>query len=126
RDSVRVVDIVKDRRLDEQSAPEAGDRRAAAADGDLGFRLADLLVLPDAIELLAADERAHLRVAIERRPDRDRARLLDHRVEELLVDRPLHEDAASGRAHLALIEEDAEQRALDGRLEIGVGEKNVR
>ena len=43
-----------------------------------------------------------------------------------VVDRPLHEDAAAGRAHLALIDEHAEERAVDGRLEIGVGEEDVR
>ena len=53
-------------------------------------------------------------------------RLLDHRVDELLVDRPLHQDAAAGRADLALVEEDAEQRAVDRRLEVGVGEEDVR
>ena len=76
--------------------------------------LADLLILPHAIELLAADQRTHLRRAIERR---GRAvivlRLLDHRVDELLVDRPLDQNAAAGRADLALVDEHAEQRAVD-------------
>ena len=53
-------------------------------------------------------------------------RLLDHRVDELLVDRPLHEDAAARRADLALVDEDAEQRAVDRGLEVGVGEEDVR
>src|SRR5262249_15567335 len=69
RDPVRVVDVVEDRRLDEQAALETGDRGGSAADGDFRFLLADLLILADAIELLAAHERAQLRLAIERRSD---------------------------------------------------------
>ena len=61
-----------------------------------------------------------------RRAEPDALRLLDHRVENLLVDRSLDEDAAAGRADFALVEEDAEQRAVDGRLEVGVGEEDVR
>ena len=92
----------------------------------LRFLLPDLLVRADAVELLAADERAHLRGAIERLADRDGSRLLDHRVDELLVDRPLDQDAAACRADLALVEEHAEQRAFDRHLEVGVGEEDVR
>ena len=44
----------------------------------------------------------------------------------LLVDRPLHQDAAAGRADLALVDEDAEQRAVDRGLEVRVGEEDVR
>src|SRR6267143_3526068 len=99
RDAAVVVDVVEDRRLDEEALVEhAGPwnrSRAAAAEGDLGLLLPDFLILAHAIELLAADERAHLRVPIHRRPDRNRARFLDHRVDKLLVNRPLDENAAT-------------------------------
>ena len=51
--------------------------------------------------------------------------LLDHGVDELLVDRLLHQDAAAGRTDFALIDEDAEERAVDGGFEIGVGKENI-
>src|SRR5207244_333031 len=116
RDPGRVVDVIKDRRLHEEAPVERAARGAAAADSQLRLAAADLLILPNAIEVLAADERAHPGVALHRRADLDRTRLLDHRVDELLVDGPLHEDAAASGADLALIHEDAEQRAVDGRL----------
>src|SRR5207247_8343812 len=56
RDAVRVVDVIKNRRPDEEAAVEHGARRPSAAHGEPGFQLADLLVLAHAIELLAADE----------------------------------------------------------------------
>ena len=37
----------------------------------------------------------------------------------------LHQDAAAGGADFALIDEDAEERAVDGGFEIGIGEENV-
>src|SRR5439155_10016672 len=49
-----------------------------------------------------------------------------HGIDEFLVDRTLDEDAAAGRTHLPLVDEHAEERAVDGRLEVGVGEKDVR
>ena len=36
-----------------------------------------------------------------------------------------HEQARAGRADLAAAGEDADQRAVDGRLEVGVGEDDV-
>src|SRR5882672_8730504 len=69
-------------------------RSASCPHRHLRLALADLLVLPDAIHLLAADERPHLRVALDAGPELDGASLLDHRLEEPFVDRPLHENAA--------------------------------
>src|SRR3954463_1853253 len=64
RDARAVVDVVEDRRLDEVALVERTAGGAAAARRHLRFLLADLLVVADAIELLAADDRAHLRLAI--------------------------------------------------------------
>ena len=50
---------------------------------------------------------------------------LDHLLDELVVDLLLDEEAAAGAAALALVEEEGEVRAFDGRVEIGVGEDDV-
>src|SRR5580765_8492076 len=121
-----IVDVVEDRRLQEVAALQRCAGGAAAADRHFGFALADVLILAYAVELLAADERAHFRVAVERHAHFDGARLLHHRVEKALVDRSLDENAAAGRTDFALVEEDAEQRAFDRNLEIGVREEDVR
>ena len=59
-------------------------------------------------------------------PSRIVSRLGDHRVQESAIHRALHEDPAAGGAHLALVDENAEERAFDRRLEVGVGEENAR
>ena len=58
-------------------------------------------------------------------PQRDAAGAFDHRLDELRVDRPLDQDPAAGRTHLTLIDEHPEQRAVDRRFEISVGEEDV-
>src|SRR5205823_3574740 len=119
RDARRIVDVVENRWLDEEAAVEVAARRAAAADSDLRFVLADLLILPYAVELVAADDRAHFRVAVHARSDLDRPGLVDHGVDEFPVDRPLHQNPAAGGTDFALVDEHAEERAVDRRLEIG-------
>ena len=54
-----------------------------------------------------------------------RLRFFGHRFDELFVDRFFDEDAAAGGADFALIDEDAEERAVDGGFQIGFGEENV-
>ena len=54
-----------------------------------------------------------------------RAAFSDKRVQHAVVDGALDEQARSRRADFALIRERAEQRAVDRRLEIGVGEHDV-
>ena len=78
-----------------------------------------------AVVLFFADQRAHLGVAFERRTELDLLGLLGHRFDELLVDGFLHQDAAAGGADFALIDEDAEERAVDGGFEISIGEEDV-
>ena len=94
-------------------------------ESEFGFFLADLDVGVDAVVLFFADQRAHLGFAIERRTELDLLCFLGHGFDELFVDRFLHQDAAAGGADFALIDEDAEERAVDGGFEIGVGEENV-
>ena len=76
--------------------------------------------------MLAGHERTHLGVAIERIAEPDPRRLLDQRLEHPIVDGALDEQPRSRRAHFALVRERAEQRAVDRRIEIGVGEHDVR
>ena len=38
---------------------------------------------------------------------------------------PLHEDAAARRTNLTLVDENAKERAIDGRFPIRVGKENV-
>ena len=78
-----------------------------------------------AVVLFFADQRTHLGFAIEWRAEFDFLGFLGHGFDELFVDRLLDEDAAAGGADFALIDEDAEERAVDGGFEIGVGEKDV-
>src|SRR5262249_10509301 len=101
-----VIDVVENRRFDKEPAIERLALRSSAADRQPGLALPDLLILADAVELVAADERAHPRRAIQRCADLDRTCFLDHRVDELLIDGPLDQNAATGRAHFALVEED--------------------
>ena len=50
----------------------------------------------------------------------------DQLFDELVVDLLLDEQPAAGAAALALVEEQAEDGALDGGVEVGVGEDDVR
>ena len=70
--------------------------------------------------------------ALRRRPGRTDRRpcgvlaFLQHLLDELVVDLLLDEEPAAGAAALALVEEQAEVGALDGGVEVGVGEDDVR
>ena len=96
-----------------------------AAGGELGFLLADFEVGANAVVLLFADQRAHLGVALERRAELDGLGFGRHGFDKLAVDGALDQDAAAGRADFALVDEDAEERAVDGGFEVGVGEEDV-
>ena len=98
---------------------------AAAADGDFGFLLAEFEIRGDAIVLLFADQRAHLGFAFERRAQLDALGLFRHGLDKFGVDFFLDQDAAACGADFALINEHAEERAIDGRFPIGVGEEHV-
>ena len=49
----------------------------------------------------------------------------DEPLDDLVVNRVVHQDARPGRAHLARVEEDPGRRRLDGRIEVGSGENDV-
>ena len=98
---------------------------AIATRGQLRFLLADFEVGANAVVLFLADERAHLGFALEGRAELDGLGFRCHGLDKLAVDGPLHQDAAAGRTDFTLVDEDAEERAVDGGFEIGVGEEDV-
>ena len=78
------------------------------------------------VAVRGADERAHLDSGAEAVAELDAGDLLDHRLDELLVNGSLDEQARACGAHLALVGEGGEQRAVHRGLEVGVGEHDVR
>src|SRR5262245_17517856 len=118
-----ILDVVEDRRLDEVAL--VADAITAAQ--HLGaFLLARVDEAHDAIHLLLRDLRALLGGGVERVAYFPRLGLLEELVDHLVVDLFFHEQAATGAATLALVEEQAEVGALDGGVEVGVGEDDVR
>src|SRR5450830_490293 len=121
-DAHRVVDVHEDRGLVVvavalQAMPAGGERGA--------FVAADLHVLLDGRELLLVDQRAHLAVLVERRAHLDRHGPAYELSDEAVVDGALHDEARAGRAHLTRAGEDADERAVDGGVEVGVGEHDI-
>ena len=95
---------------------------AAAAGDEAALGLADLDVAHDLVVVLGVHERADLGLRVVRVADDDARGLRGVALDELVVDRALDEDAAAGRAALAVEREDAEDRRVDRGLEVGVGE----
>ena len=121
-DAHRVVDAHEDGGLVVEAAaaePVAAGRQRGA------LVLADGHVLLDRLELLPAHQRTHLALGVERVAHLDRHRAADELTDEAVVDGALDEQARAGRAHLAGAGEDADERAVDGRVEVGVGEHDV-
>src|SRR4029077_1936705 len=119
-----IVHVIKNNRLDVIALSELF--RAATADGDLCFFLAELEIGVHAVILFLADERTHLRFTLERRAELDTLGLLSHGLDEFRIDFLFDKDAATRGTDLALIDEHAEKRAIDGRFPVGVGKENVR
>src|SRR5271156_3047384 len=100
-------------------------RRAAASGRELRFFLADFLIGADAIELFFADQRTHFRFALERRAKANFLGLGAHRFHKFRIDGLLYEDAAPRGTHFSLIDEDAEERAINRGFEIRIREKYI-
>ena len=75
--------------------------------------------------MFLANKRAHLGVALARITELDAFGLLLHTVHEFLENVLLHEHARAGAADFALVDEHAEQRAISGGVEVGIGKENV-
>src|SRR5215472_4631442 len=122
-DAGGVLHVVENRRLNVVTFAKL--LGAAAADRDFCFLLAEIEVGSDAVVLLFADERTHLRVAFKRSAKFDALGLFGHSIHELGINLFVDKNAAARRAHFALIDEHTEQRAIHGRFPIGVGKENV-
>ena len=109
-DAHLAVDVGEDRRLDEVTRFEPL-RAAAAREHPRPLLVAERDVAEHALHLRLRDQRAHLGDRVDARAD---ARVL-HRLEQLgeglVVDLLLDEQPRAGGAHLALVEEDAEEGA---------------
>ena len=92
----------------------------------LRLLLANLEVFIHTLVLLFADQRTHLRLAFQRRAQFDLLRFFGHGIDEVLIYRLLHQDAAARGTYLALIDEDTKQRPVNGSFKIGVCEEDVR
>src|SRR4029077_13150426 len=83
-------------------------------------------VTEDAIHLSFGDERTHLGHRIDARADLQILHGVAQVVDSLLVDLLLDEETRAGRADLALVEKDPEERSRDRPRQVGVGEDDVR
>src|SRR3974390_1557888 len=123
-DAGGVVHVVKDGGRNVVALGEAGG--AVTSGGELGFFPANLEVRAHAIILLLADQRAHLSFAPQRWAAPAAFRFFSHGFDELAVDGTLHEDATAGGADFALVDEDAEEGAVDSGFKVSIGEEDIR
>jgi len=79
----------------------------------------------DAVVLLFADQWTHLRFALQRRAQLDALGFFRHGFHKLWIDFLLDENAAACRTNFALIDEDSEERAVNGRFPIRAIEKDI-
>src|ERR1700690_4209977 len=101
-------------------------RGTSATRGKFCLFLAEVLIRPHPIELVFTNEGAHFCFAIQRRAQSDGIRFGGHRFDKLAVNRLLDEDAAASGANFSLIDENAEERAINRGFEIGIRKKYVR
>ena len=121
RDAHLHVGVGEDGRLVEPPAAQLAGRELLPArhqSGALG--LPDLDVLRHRLALLLGDARPHVDVGIEAVADAERFHAPRELVDELLVDRLVHEQARGRRAALAGRAERAPDRAVDGEIHVRV------
>src|SRR5690606_34321918 len=92
--------------------------------GSLFF--ADVRQLADAVELLLRVNGTDIGVLVERVAETKRRQALLKSVDDLVVHVLLNEQARTGAADVTLVEEDAVDDALDGLVDRGVVEDDVR
>ena len=119
-------DVGEHGRLDEEAAITDVRRASATARDGRALLLRALDRGQDHVVLRPADHRADLRVEVGRVTDSQRRRTVDEAVDERVVDVVVDEEARARFAHLALMEEGAEERAVDGDVEVRVGADDVR
>jgi len=86
-------------------------RAAAAREHPRPLFAAERDVAEHPLHLRPGDERAHLRDRVDARADARVLHRLQQLVERLVVNLLLHKQPRAGGAHLALVEEDAEEGA---------------
>ena len=117
-----VLDVVEDRRLDEEALLAV----PLTAGDQLGpLFLAQFDVAEDLVQLLLRDLRSLLGGRVERIADFSLFGLLGQAADELLADAVLDEQPAPRRAALAAVEVNRVKRAGHRLLEVGVGEDDV-
>src|SRR5439155_9216703 len=79
----------------------------------------------DAVVLLLAHHRPHFRFAFQRSAQLDALGVFRHGFNEFRIDFLFHEDAAARGADFALIDEYAEERAVDGSFPVCALKENV-
>ena len=123
RDRHFIANVGKDRRLDEVAFVADS---AAAGEAGCSFGLSFIDVAQNLIELIGIDLRALSRLRVERVADLTQLRAGDDLLDELVVNRLLNEQSRAGAAALTLIEEQTELGPGDSRVEVRVGEDDVR
>ena len=123
RNSCTIIHVVKNCRLDVKALAELF--WPPAADGRLGFLFSYFKIGTDAIVLLLADQRPHLRLPIHWRTELNALCFFRHCFDKFRVNLFFHQDAAAGRADFSLVDEHSKQRPIHGRFPISVGKKYV-
>ena len=119
---MRLGDVGEERRTHEVAARGQLAGRLVHL-GALGHACLDELL--DLRELGRVVDGADIGVLVERIPDPQRREAILEPLDEGVRDRLLDEQAAAGAAHLALVEEDPVDHALDGLVERRVIEDDV-
>ena len=86
---------------------------------------ADFDVFQNGFKLTGVDLRTHLGIVFPRQADFDFFELFRQGVDEFVVNAFLNEDARTGAAHLALVEQNAFLRAFEGFVERHVVKEDV-
>src|SRR5262249_979183 len=99
---------------------------SSASRRHLRLLFSDIEIRKHAVILLFAHQRAHFRIAIERRAELDLFSLLSHRIHKLLIDRLLHTNPTASRTDFALVDEHSKKGSVNRGFEIGVSKENIR
>src|SRR5262249_44954102 len=114
------------RRLDEVALAQFGVRRTCSACHEDRLALPGFDIAFDLLEMIFTDQRTHLGFTVHWIPQTHTRRHLLHSSDESLEQVLLYQHTGSGRAHFSLVDENAEERAIDRRLKIRVRKEDVR
>ncbi len=77
------------------------------------------------IELFFVHDRSDLRVLIQRVAHSHLTNQVDEAFNEIVIDRALHQQAASAVAAFSHVKTDAKDRGIESRLQIGIGKDDL-